>query len=359
MKNDFIIIKERIKEQITSGQLKANQKLPTEDDLISQFKISRYAVRKALGQLESENLIYRIQGSGMYIQDLNKKWNYNPESKTIGLICTHIADYIFPKLISHIDSIIAKRGYSLLVANTHNDTSRERLRLINMLDSQVAGLIVEPSESAKPNPNLDIYQIISHDKVPLIFINAIYPKLHFPVITNTDKQSEKELVKYLFKLGHQKIIGIFQTDDLQGINRMQGFIEAYQESSITLSNSFLIMYSSHDNFKTISDKLDLYLNNNQPPTAITCYNDQLAILVVDKLKKMKYCIPQDISVCGFDDYDGTSYLTPTLTTMKYDTYSIGKEAGQGILKLIHGKEFHSITHQPQIKIRDSTAQPHN
>lgn len=359
MKNDYLMVMKNLKEIINSGKYAANQKLPTEDQLIDTFSVSRYAVRKALEQLENQNLIYRIQGSGMYIQDWNKKWSYDPESKTIGLICTHIADYIFPKIISHIDSIIVPQGYSLLVTNTHNNPLRERSRLINMLDSKVAGLIVEPSESAHANPNLDLYRIIKKNKIPIIFLNACYPELDFPLINNTDRQSEKELTEHLINLGHQNILGIFQTDDQQGIHRMQGFIDSYNETKTDLTQSNIIMYSSHDDFDIISKKIDIYLESKQCPSAIVCYHDLIALKVVAKLQKLNYKIPEDISVTGFDDYDAAHYITPTLTTMKYDTSLVGKEAGQGILKLIHGKEFHSIMHQPQIKIRDSTAQPHN
>ncbi|MCO6542466.1 MAG: GntR family transcriptional regulator [Lactobacillus sp.] len=357
MKNDYLIVFEKLKQVIISGKFSANEKLPTEDQLIENFQVSRYAIRKALEQLENEKLIYRVQGSGMYIQDWNKKWSYKTENKTIGLICTHIADYIFPKIISHIDSIIAQKGYSLLVTNTHNNPQKERSRLINMLDANVAGLIVEPSESARPNPNLDLYQVIKENKIPIIFLNACYQELNFPLINNTDQTSECELTKYLLELGHRKILGIFQVDDQQGVHRMQGFIDAYHETGADLTQSNIIMYSSHDDFDTISKKIDIYLNSNQSPTAIVCYHDQLAIKVVDKLKKAHYRIPEDISVTGFDDYDGVNYITPSLTTMTYETYAVGQEAGRGILDLIHGKTFNSITHQPQLKIRDSTAAP--
>ncbi|MBA1433960.1 GntR family transcriptional regulator [Bombilactobacillus bombi] len=357
MKNDYLTVRATLKQLITNGKLAANKKLPTEAQLIKKFGVSRYAIRKALEKLEDEKLIYRIQGSGMFVQDWNKKWIYNSNSKTIGLICTHIADYIFPKIISHIDSIIAPLGYSLLVTNTHNNPQKERARLINMLDSQVAGLIVEPSESARPNPNLDLYRIIKHNKIPILFLNACYPGLDFPVIQNTDEESEKELTKYLLDLGHQKILGIFQVDDLQGVHRMQGFIKAYQEQNIDISYSNIIMYSSHDHFETISHKIDVYLNNSQKPTAIVCYHDQLAIRIVAKLKKSNYQVPEDISVTGFDDYDTAHYFTPSLTTMTYETHQIGKEAGQGIIALIKGENFNSITHHPTMKIRNSTAAP--
>ncbi|WEV38911.1 GntR family transcriptional regulator [Lactobacillus sp. ESL0680] len=357
MKSDYLTIKETLKKEITFGHFQINQKLPTETELMQQFNKSRYAVRKALTELQNEHLIYKVQGSGMFIQDWNKKWQVNPESKTIGLICTHIADYIFPKIISQIDNEISEKEYSLLLANTHNQPSKERESLIKMLDSQVAGLIIEPSESAKTSPNLDIYKRIAKSKIPLLFINAEYSKLNFPSITNDDKKAETELIKYLLKLGHQRILGIFQVDDLQGVHRMDGFVEAYQETNSNLSNSSIIMYNSHDPFQAISKKIAFYLKDSQKPTAIACYNDSLALLVLDMLKKMQLKVPEDISLVGFDDFDSAAYLTPSLTTMNYERTSVGKEAGQGILKLIHGKKLKSIVHYPKLKIRASVAKP--
>ncbi|CAM3181239.1 GntR family transcriptional regulator, arabinose operon transcriptional repressor [Lactobacillus bombicola] len=359
MKSDYIAITETLRNEITLGSFKTNQKLPTENELMQRFQSTRYSVRKALIELQNEHLIYKVQGSGMYIQDWNKKWQANPKSKIIGLICTHIADYIFPKIISQIDAVIEPAGYSLLLANTHNYPDKERFNLIKMLDSQVAGLIVEPSESAKPCPNSDIYRRIAKSKIPLLFINAKYAEFDFPAITNSDRASEKELITYLLKQGHKNILGIFQIDDCQGVERMQGFIAAYQSSNINLTNSNLIMYNSHDSFSIISQKIDVYLKSKQVPTAIACYNDELAVLVIDKLKNKNIKIPQDISVVGFDNFDSATYLSPSLTTMNYQRTLVGKEAGKGILTLIKGKKFSSIVHQPQLQIRDSVCTPKN
>lgn len=353
MKCDYIAITETLKNEITFGHYQVNQQLPTERELINRFHSTRYAVRKALTELQNEHLIYKIQGSGMFIQDWNKKWQVNPKSKTIGLICTHIADYIFPKIISQIDTVIDPKGYSLLIANTHNYPKTERSNLIKMLDLQVAGLIVEPSESAKPCQNADIYRRIAKSKIPLLFINAEYPEFNFPAITNSDRESEEELINYLLHKGHKNILGIFQTDDLQGVERMKGFIQAYQNNDANLANSNLIMFSSHDSFSIISQKIDDYLTSSQPPTAIACYNDELALLVTDKLKKKNIRIPQDVSIVGFDNFDSAAYLNPSLTTMNYQRTSVGEEAGKGILALIDGKKFTSVVHHPQLKLRDS------
>ncbi|UQS83101.1 GntR family transcriptional regulator [Bombilactobacillus thymidiniphilus] len=351
MKNDFILVKEQLKHAITWGKYPPAAKLPTEDELMAYFQVSRYATRKALLQLEQEQLIYRIQGSGIYVCDWQQRWQPNPTSNTIGLLCTHIADYIFPQIISQIDSIIAQKGYSLLVANTHNDPQKERLRLINFLDSQVAGLIVEPSASAQLNPNLDIYQTIAESHIPLLFLNAHYPQLDFPSIENDDYHAEQELTNYLITMGHRQILGIFQIDDRQGIARMNGFQDALQAANI--ASDQLIMYNSHDVFANIAQQVKNLLIQNTPPTAIVCYNDELAMRIAAKLKTWGFQIPNDISLAGFDDYEAARYVSPSLTSLSYDSNTVGKQAGQAILRLLRGQTVTSIINHPQLKTRES------
>ena len=53
-----------------------------------------------------------------------------------------MADYIFPSIISGIDSVVTDQGYSLIVGNTLNNHDRERQTLLNMLDLKIAGLII-------------------------------------------------------------------------------------------------------------------------------------------------------------------------------------------------------------------------
>lgn len=115
-----------------------------------------------------------------------------------------------------------------------------------MLDMKVAGLIIEPTQSALPNPNLDLYQEIKKRQIPTIFLNATYPDLDFPALVVNDKPAEKQLIEHLFIQGHHNILGIFQVDDQQGVARMNGYLEAYQNNSKYALDSQIIMYHASD-----------------------------------------------------------------------------------------------------------------
>lgn len=348
MENKYQKVKDGLKEDIISGKYKVDEKLPTESELMKQYAVSRYTVRRAVGDLESDHFIYRIQGGGMFVQDWHKDWSTPTDTKLIGVITTHIADYIFPNIISGIDQVLSKAGYSILISNTHNTHEKERKSLINMLDSKVAGLIIEPTQSALPNPNEDLYQEIKDDELPTLFINAHYPQLNFPYVDTDDLAAEQRLMNYLFGLGHQSILGIFQVDDIQGVNRMNGFVRAYQEHPEYSYKSNIIMYQSRESTEKIFERISGYLKQQEAPTAIACYNDQLAIHVIDYLKSNDIKVPEDVSVVGFDNYQTGEYFTPSLTTMNHEKERMGADAADALIKLLKHDRVENITYQPEI-----------
>lgn len=350
----YEIVKETLRKEIIDGKYQINQKLPTESELMKRFNVSRYTIRRAVGDLENEHYVYRIQGGGMFVQDWQRDWTADDTNKVIGVISTHVADYIFPSIISGIDSVISDKGYSIIVGNTLNDPHRGRQALLNMLDLKIAGLIVEPSQSALPNPNLDLYRQITEYKIPTILFHSTYPELTFPTLLTSDKQGEQRLIEYLFQLGHQQILGVFQVDDQQGVDRMQGMLQAYQTAEIPLMNSNIIMYQSADSYSDIIKRVDNALASPITPTAIACYNDQLATHLIGHLQKTGRRVPDDISVVGFDNYDMAQVIAPTLTTVEHPKRQLGRDAGQMILKMINGEEVTSKTYDVPMIIGHST-----
>lgn len=356
MESKYQRVMRTLREDILAGTYKTNDKLPTESEMMVMFQVSRDTIRRAVGQLENDGVIYRVQGAGMFVQDKKNKV-VKQSSKIIGVITTHIADYIFPRIISGIDKVISQEGYSLLISNTHNNHQMERKSLINMLDLHVSGLIIEPTQSALENPNLKLYQEIVDNKIPSLFINAAYPGVSFPSLITNDENGEKKIVDYLFSLGHESILGVFQVDDLQGIHRMRGFVKSCQKHLDISYKSNIVMYKSDYKLEKITDKIEdfLQLHKNRP-TAIACYNDELAIKLIDFLKIKGYAIPNDISVVGFDNYEMSQYLSPSLTTVTHEQGYMGEKAGQMICKLIKKSPVSSISFEPRLVVRNSATQ---
>ena len=58
-----------LRSKIEGGEVPQNHKLPTEQELSREYKISRATVRQALAALVSEGLLYRKQGKGTFVTE--------------------------------------------------------------------------------------------------------------------------------------------------------------------------------------------------------------------------------------------------------------------------------------------------
>lgn len=67
----YLAIAEKLKHEIETGEYQPNDQLPKEFDLARSYNVSRITVRNAMKELESQGLIYRIQGAGSYVKERN------------------------------------------------------------------------------------------------------------------------------------------------------------------------------------------------------------------------------------------------------------------------------------------------
>lgn len=347
-------IKQDLSEKILAEEYTVGEKLPTESELMEIYHVSRFTVRHAIDELEKENYVYRIQGGGIFVDDWKSKPKTEIRNKTIGLITTYTSDYIFPNIITGIDNFISNYGYSILIANTQNNPEKERKSLTNLLSNGLSGLIVEPTQSALNNANKNIYDNIKSMGIPMLFFNAVYDDLDVPYLVMDDVKIGKMMTNYLIARGHKQIIGIFKVDDKQGIHRMNGYIKAYQEHPEISNMSEIMMYQTEENKINLFKKLHTILTQSKfVPTAIICYNDQLAIQVINFVQEMGLKIPEDLSIVGVDDYRFSKYIKPSLTTVRHPQEKMGLDAGKMIIDMLNKRPVTSKVYEPDIIERNS------
>jgi GntR family transcriptional regulator len=73
----YVQVRETLREQIKSGVLKPGQRLPSEDELASQFGVSRMTVRQGISDLTDEGMLYRRRGSGTFVTQFHVERDHN------------------------------------------------------------------------------------------------------------------------------------------------------------------------------------------------------------------------------------------------------------------------------------------
>ncbi|WP_096187505.1 GntR family transcriptional regulator [Evansella halocellulosilytica] len=355
METKYNFVKNEIMTKILQGFILPHQKIGSENELMKTYQVSRHTIRKAIDDLAHDGWLYKKQGSGTFCADRsNYKQSSNKRKKNIAVITTYFSEYIFPTIIRGAEGYLSDHGYQVTVFSTDNNLEQERRCLESVLSQQFDGLIVEPTKSAMPNPNINYYLNIERTGIPYVMIHAYYDELEPIHVVMDDVKGGFVQTKHLIDLGHQHIVGFFKHDDIQGIKRMKGFIKAHRESWIPLSPQNIITYTTETKDTLPKQVLKKKLEEKKElPTAIVCYNDELAILLLDILRDMKLKVPEDISVVGFDNSILSVASEVKLTTIEHPKEKMGMQAGKTIRQLIEQKDDPSFTKHVESVVFDS------
>lgn len=324
-------------ENIDKGRFQYGDKLPSENMLCSKFSVSRQTVRKALDELEDVGAIERRKGSGSYV----KKQMLKPKNNMVGVCMSFLDNYIFPEVLSGIEGVLTEAGYGIDLGFGHNRVENEARFLERMIDSNVAGLIVEGIKSALPNPNIKYYKALTANKVPIVFVNNYYPDFPCTCVLMEDEKWTYDITNLLIAAGHKKIAGYFKFDDLQGHWRYAGYIRAMMDAGLEVDENCIGWYDSSNTAHT-PQKMDMLeedlVSSIDECTALVCYNDFVAKRLIGKLDKKGRKVPDDISIVGFDNSVDAKINGNDLTSVNHPKEKVGIEAAQRLLHLIKNPE---------------------
>ena len=338
-------IADKLREEIKAGAYAKSGKLPTEYELVTRFNVSRQTVRQAISSLKAEGVVYQIQGSGTFVSKEVPADRRGVESafRNIFVICTYISEYIFPSIVRGIESTLNGTGYRLHIAATGNKVDLERKILNDVIKLQECdGIIVEGSKTGFPNPNINLYRQIEEMGIPVVFLHCSYQELPDSVVVGMDdREGGKIAAGKLVEAGCRKMLGIFKSDDRQGLMRYAGFSEGILEAGLSLDSIELRWYTTEDTANHGQGVLNAMENvlSSSDIDGVVCYNDQVAVALIRDLTRRGLPIPKVIS---FDD----SYLCNS-SPIRFESLGHRKEelgviAATKIRNMVEGKKETSV-----------------
>lgn len=323
-----------INSQISSGNLKSGNKLPTEKELMKQFSMSRQSVRRAISQLVEQGVLTSRQGSGTYVSDQVGR----PNSNTVTLILTNYDDDIFPAKVSGIYEVLEDTRYVVNLFFTENSLNREDKILHAIKDNPCAGILIDGTRSALPRINGDLLRRIA-EKTPCIMMDSVYADCSLPCVRMDDVAGGYLATKYLLDNGHRRIAYIGRIDYRQGQARYQGYGKALSDYHVEINDYHICWYTYQQLHYLFSGEhaKDL-LEMCRDCTALFCYNDRLAFKFLQFFKKNGIRVPEDISIIGYDNVD-IPECSRSITSINHPKEKLGKIAAENLLHLIQDPSF--------------------
>ena len=279
--------------------------------------------------------------------------------KSIGLIVKEINNPYFADIISGSQEAARELGYNVLVAHTDRSYEFEQQVAELLVAKDVDGLIINPLLSEESD--LSHLFEIRRNNIPLVLIEGVRG-MQASTVDVDNVAAEKEAVDYLIGLGHERI-GHFAGPrySQHSEERVEGVRRAHSAHRLAIGDEDIVYAGSslEDGYNTARDYFE-GRDREDCPSAVTCYNDLVAIGVLRALRELGLRVPEDVSVIGFDDIEVVSYLAVPLTTVRIPRYEIGQRATRLLIETAEAEDpspTQKVMLDADLVVRDSTAAP--
>ncbi len=315
---------------------------------VSHTTVSRALNNSPLIKEPTKRKILDIASQLNYTPNFNAKSLVMQKSYTIGLFLTSISNGTSASFLS--DTI---KGVNSIITQDYNLFIRgiDDYQDYSSINSQRFDGIILMSQSVSDNSF--IYHVLQKG-IPLVVLNREVEEDNLINIVSNDTEGSRKAVEYLIESGHRDIAIIEGTPSFKSAQkRKEGYQKALIENGIPIKNEYSVQgnYDMESGYQAMGRLLSL----KNPPTAVFCSNDDMAIGAMNAVFAKGLKVPDDISVFGFDDIGFSQYTTPRLTTVKRPLEQISIHGAKKVLSLIIGdeQEAEKILLKTELIIRDS------
>jgi LacI family transcriptional regulator len=295
------------------------------------------------------------------IQRLNYKPNAIARSlivnrtKSIGLVIKEIDNPYFSKIMKGVFDACSKLGYTVLLGSSELSPGQERKSVEALTGQRVDGLILSPLQGE--DVDFSYLADLIRDGIPVATLGSV--KNYATNVVDIDNADAAcRAVTHLIGLGHTDIAYFAgPAYSAHSDERLEGYRKAHMEHNLQIREKNIIRVGSYvmDSFKSAKAFLSGPVDR---PTAVFCYNDLVAIGLINALFEMEIPVPDRMSVLGFDDLEAGEYFKIPLTTVHVPAYEIGYAAAELLIRQLNASEPappQKILFPTKIVVRNSCA----
>lgn len=302
------------------------------------------------------------QDMQMKVKELAKRLNYRPNPfaqslrkeapRVIGVVVPNLVTHYYAAVLDGIEDEARKEGYSVISANTHEDTDAEIRAIDNFISLHVEGIIACLSQNTTDYSH---FEEISNMGIPLVFFGRTCLTDRFSSVTANGDEAAFQATQHLIDTGSRRIAFIGGPNHLDMVKRRKhGYLEALRENRIAIDRN-LVACEKID-YQWAMDATTRLLQQEDRPDAILAFNDIITFAAFTAIKQQGLRIPEDVALIGFTDDVHAQYVTPRMSAIEDQSHQMGQTACQLLLKTISGdsKIYRKIVPQ-KLVIRETSA----
>jgi LacI family transcriptional regulator len=329
-------------------------------------------IAKALG-LSTSTVSRALRGSYEISTETKKlvleyaeKLNYRPNpiaqslkekrSRSIGIIVCEIANNFFSQAINGIESVAYKKGYYVIISQSHESYEREVSNAQYLASRSVDGLLVSLSTETTDFSHLKKL----HEKgLPIVFFDRVTEEMQTHKVIANNFNGAYQATEHLLRTGFKRIAHVTISPHLSITKeRLAGYKAALADNGVPYDES-LVKYCKYGGLimSEIEQAIDALLPKKID--AIVAASDKLSTGCLSTLAKRKIKIPDDIALVGFTNSMLTEVFHPSMTSVRQPAFEMGQVAMEMLIQIIESRrpitEFETRMLNTELTIRASSA----
>jgi DNA-binding LacI/PurR family transcriptional regulator len=313
----------------------------TIDDVARQAGVSKATVSAVLNCTGSvkdstrDRVVSIIELLNYHPTQLGRRNGLRKE-KCIALLIKEYDNPYYAEIIAGARGPAQKSGYTLLVVSSEGKYEAERRAVELLRAKDVDGLIITPvlHEHADLSHLFDL----KRRNFPFVLLEEVRG-VPASVVDVDNVEASRRAVEYLIQQGHTRIAHFAGPGySPHTRERVDGVRKACSASRLIFTDADIVPAGAHlaDGYRAGMGFFRQHRANRRP-TAVTCYNDLVALGLCCALRELDLRVPDEVSVVGFDDIPLLEYLALPLTTVRIPKLQMGRVASQMIIRHIESR----------------------
>lgn len=240
----------------------------------------------------------------------------------LGLLLDDLADPVHGKVAAGFEAAAAGQGYAVFIMTGLHDLAREQRALTAFVEHRADGIVVA---SCVSDP-ADVLEQVPADRV--VFVQPDYPALAdgrepptHGVLRTDDSAGVAATVRHLVERGYRRITyvgpGSWASDAMRRA-AAAATLEGLGHGPLRFLDAGV------DGWRDASAVARMVVAD--PPEAVLCYDDKLALALLDALRSTRLVVPDDLALVGFDGIPAARQSLPRLTTVDVPSVEVGRRA---------------------------------
>lgn len=250
----------------------------------------------------------------------------------LALVVPQIDSPYFSTLASAFTQKALQRGWVTLLETTQGSREAELAVLAGQQSHLVDGIAFSPlSLSAADVRNRT-------DATPMVFLGERGIPDGFPHVAVDSVAAANAVVTHLIRAGRRRIAAI-GVESVQGTAsvRLAGYRSALATAGLPERPEYIVGVSEYTR-RAGRDAMAELLRLPEPPDAVFCFNDVMAIGALRACAEAGVDVPSQVAVAGFDDIPEGEFSTPSLTTVRPDWETMVEGILDNLLGQIQGHD---------------------